>query len=169
VTIPSAEHLFEQAEQLIRLAGSRRPRQVDLRRAVSAAYYGVFHATLTATADHFIGVAARSTPRYALVYRSIDHRTLRDLCLEIQKTAPRATYRQYVPANGFGSNIVAFAQAVVDLQERRNAADYDPLAIFKVSDARFAVDLGRNALRRFLRASGSRRTAFLCLLSFSPR
>lgn len=36
------EDLFAQAEMLARV-DTRKPKQVNLRRAVSAAYYGVFH------------------------------------------------------------------------------------------------------------------------------
>ncbi len=36
------EDLFAQAEMLA-LVDSRKPKQVNLRRAISAAYYGVFH------------------------------------------------------------------------------------------------------------------------------
>src|SRR5215216_7618181 len=45
VAILNPEHLFDQAEKLILSPPAGRPRQVDIRRAISAAYYGVFHAT----------------------------------------------------------------------------------------------------------------------------
>jgi len=169
VTVPNPEHFFEQAEQLVSSPASRRPRQVDLRRAISNAYYAVFHATLTAAADNAIGRGARASTPYRLVYRSVDHRGLRELCKEIQKTTQIAKYRQYAPRDGFGPNIGAFAQAVVELQIRREAADYDPLTIFKRSDARLAINLGRRALQRFEAALKSHRDAFLSLLLFPPR
>ena len=80
------EHLFEQAESLIQAPAAGRPRQVDLRRAISAAYYALFHAILAAAADLVIGTTRRSTVLYELVYRSIDHRALKDLCTESNKT-----------------------------------------------------------------------------------
>jgi len=168
VTIPNPEHFFEQAEQLVSSSASRRPRQVDLRRAISNAYYAVFHATVRAVADHIVGRSARAAPHYALVYRSVDHRALRELCKEIQKSTLAAKYRQYAP-DGFGPEIGAFAHAVVELQIRREAADYDPLADFKRSDAHIAISLGRGALQRFERARDSERDSFLNLLLFRPR
>ncbi len=60
MTIPNPEHFFEQAEQLVSSSASRRPRQVDLRRAISNAYYAVFHATVRAAADHIVGRSARA-------------------------------------------------------------------------------------------------------------
>src|ERR1700676_3334710 len=53
-------HLFEQANKLITIQVGP-PRQVDIRRAISAAYYATFHATITAAADQFIGVTSRDT------------------------------------------------------------------------------------------------------------
>jgi hypothetical protein len=50
VTILNPDHLFDQADRLI-VSTAGPPRQVDLRRAISAAYYGVFHIVATAVAD----------------------------------------------------------------------------------------------------------------------
>lgn len=116
MAILNPDHLFEQANRLvIREAGP--PRQVDIRRAISTAYYGIFHAVVTAAADQHVGVTNRATTRYGLVYRSVDHKTLRDLCREVQKPTLSNRYKPYEPRNGFGPNITAFAAAVVDLQE----------------------------------------------------
>jgi hypothetical protein len=60
-----------------------------------------------------------------------------------------AKYAPYQPSNGFGSNIKAFA-AVVDLQENRHAADYDPLIHLTSSDALAGVSTARSAVRRFI-------------------
>ena len=169
MTIPNPEHFFEQAELLVSSSGSRRPRQVDLRRAISDAYYAVFHATLAAAADQTVGRGRHQSAHYGLVYRSVDHRVLRELCKEVQKTTTTAKYRKYIPLDGFGPDIGAFAEAVLELQLRREAADYDPLESFKRSDARLAINLGRGALQRFERASKARRDAFLSLLLFPPR
>ncbi len=169
MTILSPEHLFDQADKLIAAPIAGRPRQVDLRRAISSAYYGLFHATLTAAADNFVGRAQRSTLEYGLVYRSVDHKSLRDLCLEVQKATLPAKYRGYEPAGGFGPDIRVFAAGMIELQDARHAADYDPMLRFKTADARLAISTGRSALTRFARASARRRGRFLSLLLFSPR
>jgi hypothetical protein len=70
VAVLNPNHLFEQANKLITIQTGP-PRQVDIRRAISAAYYATFHATITAAADQFIGVTNRDTSRYGLVYRSV--------------------------------------------------------------------------------------------------
>lgn len=136
---------------------------------MSGAYYGLFHFTLTALADEFIGVTQRATSRYALVYRSIDHRTLRDICAEVKKQTLSAKYAAHVPPNGFGPDIQIFATAAIDLQEKRHLADYNPGPRFKTSDAKLVIGTARSAIRRFMGASQDRRKAFLTLLLCPPR
>jgi uncharacterized protein (UPF0332 family) len=168
VAILNPDHLFEQAEKLITPQAGR-PRQVDVRRAISAAYYAIFHAILTAATDQFIGVANRDESRYGLVYRSVDHGWLRKLCEEVQKPTPSSRFRRYVPAAGFGANIVAFAAAAEDLQEKRHSADYDVMTRMNRSDASLAISTARAALGRLNNASQPERLAFLSLLLFPPR
>lgn len=161
-------HLFEQAEGLI-TSGAGRPRQADIRRAISSAYYGVFHATITAAADQFVGVTNRDKSHYGLVHRSVDHKWLRELCKEVQKQTLPNRFKPYEPRNGFGTNIRDFAIAVVELQEKRHTADYDVMIRVNLSDATLAIRTARAALRRFNRAGQRRRLAFLSLLLFPPR
>jgi hypothetical protein len=169
VTIPNPDHLFEQAERLIAAPAAGPPRQVDLRRGIAAAYYGIFHATLIAAADEFAGISKRSTAEYNLVYRSVDHRSLRDLCLEVRKPKLSAKYAKFEPHDGFGNHIKAFAAAFVELQEKRHGADYDPAIRIRSSEALVVVGTARTAVRRFQRAAAARRKAFLSFLLFPPR
>jgi len=69
MTIPNVEHLLDQANRLIAPAGRGAARQVDLRRAISNAYYAVFHGLLAAAADEFIGRARRHSADYDPVIR----------------------------------------------------------------------------------------------------
>jgi uncharacterized protein (UPF0332 family) len=168
VAILNPDHLFEQAEKLITIAAGP-PRQVDIRRAISAAYYATFHATITAAADQFVGITNRDTSRYGLVYRSVSHAWLRDLCKEVQKQTASNKFKPYVPKNGFGPNIGAFGTAVAELQEKRHTADYDVMIRMNKSDAVLAISTARAALRRFGLASETHRLAFLSILLFPPR
>ncbi len=167
--ILNANHLFDQGEKLVVTPAGGVPRQVDLRRAISAAYYGLFHFCLTAVADEFVGVSQRQTSRYALVYRSVDHRTLKDLCVEAKKQTLPAKYRPYLPPDGFGADLQAFSMSAIDLQEKRHLADYNPQPRFTKSDARFAVNAARTAVGRLTACDGEQRKAFLTLLLCPPR
>jgi hypothetical protein len=167
LAILNPEHLLEQANRLIAPPPAGPPRQVDLRRAISAAYYAVFHATLAAAADHYVGAANRATSQYTLAYRSVDHRELRELCSRV--SAPSGRLTQYVPAGGFDVDIRAYAQALLELQEKRLDADYNPSIRVRSSDARLAIGTARDALRRFQATHSSSREAFLGLLLFKVR
>ena len=163
------EHLFEQAQRLILPPAAGPPRQVDLRRAISAAYYAVFHAVLTAVADELVGKTKRNSPEYRLAYRSLNHRRLRELCDDVRKSTPSPKIAAYAPIGGFGSEIRALATAVVELQQKRHDADYDPRDRVKTADALLAIRTGRSSVDRLARAGEIERKRFLTLLMFEPR
>jgi hypothetical protein len=166
---PNPDHLLDQADGLIAPPRSGAPRQVNLRRAISNAYYSVFHAIAAEAADIFIGRMQRQSPMYELVYRSIDHKSLRKLSEDVKKPTMPERYSKYVPTGGLGPDLVAVATAIAELQEKRHRADYDPLFRVQMSDALLAVETSRTALARFRRANRNNRKVFLSLLVFAPR
>jgi hypothetical protein len=166
VAILDHEHLFQQADRLVPSQRGR-PRQADIRRAISAAYYGLFHAILTAATDHFVGKNNRERAKYGLVYRSVDHSRLRELCNQVRSRSDKI--KPYAPPGGFDPEIHAFAAATVDLQEKRFIADYDVMSSVNRSTALLAVAGAWAALARFNRAGEEQREAFLSLLMFKPR
>jgi hypothetical protein len=150
VAVLSPEDLIAQATKLTRPSRAGRPLQVDLRRAISSAYYTIFHLTLTAAADHVVGRVHRDSPNYALVYRNINHRQLRELCEITRRSSLPAKYKDHTPPGGFGPDIQGFASAAVTLQEARH-------------------DLARTAMNHWAAAPAEHRTAFLLMLLFPPR
>jgi hypothetical protein len=161
---PDPDRLFEQADALI----NNHNDETDLRRAVSAAYYGVFHFTLRALADWIIGSANRSTARYGLVYRSVDHKVLRTLCDQIRGSKVNPIILPFEPVGGFGL-VKNFARDVLNLYEQRILADYDPARPLGHPDALGAVSIARPAVADFQAATPEQREAFLTLLAFRPR
>ena len=59
--VPNPDHLLDQADRLITSQGRGAPRQADLRRAISTAYYSVFHAIVTNATDDLVGSTQRQT------------------------------------------------------------------------------------------------------------
>lgn len=169
MAIVNFEHLLDQAESLCVAPPAGSPRQVDLRRAISAAYYGMFHFVARAAADEFVGRVRRREVRYSLVYRGLDHRRLRDLCVDLAKTSPPRKLAPFLPPNGIGPGIQVFASGLVDMQDKRHDADYDPLVRFNTAEAHLAIATARSAIARFERASATRQKAFLTLALFKPR
>lgn len=169
MAVLNPDHLIEQAERLIIAPPAAPPRQVDLRRAISAAYYALFHEIITSAADQIVGVTLRPTREHALVCRAIDHATIRKACLELAKTTPAAKYLSYLPPGGFGNDIAGVAAAFPDLMEARHSADYDTLARFRTSDVKSHIISARAAIGALRAAPADHRKAFLFLLSFPPR
>jgi uncharacterized protein (UPF0332 family) len=159
---PLPEHFFEQADGL---AAHHQARLVDLRRAISAAYYGLFHFTLAAAANMIVGEAERSPARYSLVYRSVEHSRLRGLCKKLSATEPDLPL---APSGGFGK-VAEFARVAGNLSELRNVADYEPLRDFTREDALFAISEAREAIKWFQQGTVEQQEAFLMLLLFRSR
>src|SRR5262249_13143111 len=132
-----SEELFQQAHILIRLDTPAEPPQANLRRAISAAYYGLFHTIAVAAADMVSGEENRSTNRYDRAYRSVEHSRLRDLC---KNEAARTKW---------GDDFRNFAEAVVQLQQAREDADYSCLLKVEWADAMAKIAAAENAVARF--------------------
>lgn len=146
------------------LGQSRQLRQIFA--AISTAYYGVFHFCLTASADMVCGMTSRTAPGYSLVYRSIDHARLRNLCDQLRRTNPQGV--AIVPAAGFGL-IADFARVTVNLYEQRMRADYEPSLNFTANEAKVAISEARQAIAWFRSCDEEQRRAFLTMLLFRPR
>lgn len=155
-------------EQLIALArmlasapeyGQRRgrPQQIQLRKAISAAYYAMFHALAQSNADTLIGVSPRfrNLPAWTLTYRALDHGYARG--------------QMNRGMNAFETAIEDFGLAFVDLQNWRHRADYDPNAEFSRPDAVRLIDRAEAAIIAFEAADATERKAFAAHVLFRVR
>jgi hypothetical protein len=124
---------------------------------------------MTGAADAFIGRARWSSPQYNLAYRGIDHPRLRQICDEVRRPILRERYKPYGPPGGFGPDMIAFAELLIDLQQKRYAADYDPALRLSSSEARMSIGSARDALMHLQDAVNAERIVFFCLLVFPPR
>ena len=95
------------------LSGTKRPKTIFLRRAVSDAYYSLFHALAFLCADTLVGVTKRNSVSWRRVYRSLEHGRAKS---ELQRSDVRS----------LDVGIARIASAFVQLQEERHKADYDP-------------------------------------------
>lgn len=136
---------------------------MDLRRAISASYYAVFHAVAAALGDEFAGKESRNTRRYGMVYRSLEHSRLRDVCKKLSTAKPVAAYQDLFIA-GPTRELGRFAANLVELRESRHQADYDPLSRFTTRQARDAIGSATECVAILARIDGSTRKAMLTLL-----
>jgi hypothetical protein len=138
-------------------ASPRRPRQSDLKRAISTAYYALFHAMAKDAADVLVGVgAARPDNAWTQAYRALQHGEAKNACLQVRRL-------------GFPAGIVACAEAFVLLQERRHSADYDPNHRVVRADALSAIGYAQSAIEALISAPRKDRKAFAVLLLFRKR
>ncbi|MCJ2068641.1 hypothetical protein MKK75_07475 [Methylobacterium sp. J-030] len=103
--------LLEVAETLARQGGRMNLRKASMRRAVSSAYYAVFHGLCFVCASVIVGW--RRSGELESVYRMLDHGQVRK-----RLTSPEAA--QIAPA------VATIGAAFAVLQERRHLADYSP-------------------------------------------
>ena len=94
------------------------PTDEHIRRAISSAYYALFHALATSNADVLIGPPQdqKTAEAWTRVYRSLNHGPARQIL------------RRHRQEFSQGSQI--FADTFSDLQNQRHSADYDPNAVF---------------------------------------
>jgi uncharacterized protein (UPF0332 family) len=127
-----------------------RPRETNLRRAVSTTYYALFHCLAAAGADLLVGGAGadRSRPAWRQAYRALQHGPARKRC-----------ERSHIIAR-FPIEIQDFASAFSVMQQKRHDADYDPDAAFVKSEVLASISEAEAAIQRFGEAPLRDRRAF---------
>ena len=135
-----------------------RPRQTNLRRAVSTTYYALFHGLAACCADMLVGGpgANRSQPAWRQVYRALQHRDAKQRC------ESRAISR-------FPSELQDFAIQFVAMQKERHRADYDPDGAFSKDEVLQNITEAERRLSRFSKVSAKDRRAFAVYVLFPMR
>jgi hypothetical protein len=111
------DDLLDIAEQIARL-DSGRPRQASLRRAVSTAYYALFHTLAYLSADRLVGWR-KPWASFTPIYRTLDH------------GRSKSVFKELIP---HGGDLALIGGTFIKLQEYRHTAGYDPEA-FRLSRA----------------------------------
>ena len=113
--------------------------QTELRRAVSCAYYAMFHTLARSNADALIGDTPADRQRWAWqqAYRAADHRPTR------RKLARSNLGGRFVPA------IEDFGALFAIAQTERHSADYDPHRMFHATEIVPFVDRVEASINEF--------------------
>ena len=142
------------------VAGDRgRPRQAWLRRAVSTAYYALFHAMARSCADMVAGAtpASRSEAAWRQVYRSLEHGHARNQC------------KNKTVMEKFPGEIQRFGQTFVEMQGQRHSADYDPSVTYYRDEVMQLIDATQRAVTDFKKAPNPDRKAFAIYVLLKTR
>jgi hypothetical protein len=125
------EHLLEQARHLAKRERTR-PRQASLRRALSTAYYALFH-FLIREAVRQLGPNL-SEENFNRAYRWFDHGAMYRVARAFSQEIVRIPNSKDVLVQSNSRGVQFIALHFAELQELRHSADYDPGASFLRAD-----------------------------------
>ncbi|MCL1962069.1 MAG: hypothetical protein FWG56_09930 [Desulfovibrionaceae bacterium] len=162
--------MLEQAWHLWSLDRTR-PRQVNLRQAISCAYYALFHAIVQEGAA--LLAPANPAGLRANLARRFGHRPMREVCRQIARGAaipgvPNVRLVVTTPS----AELRRIADAFHPLQELRHTADYDLHATFDRLRAELSITLAENAIKdwyRILSTNKDEAAAFAVSLLFGGK
>ena len=146
--------LIETARALTELS-PRRPSQANLRRAVSTAYYAMFHCLAGCAANSVIGRVRDSA--WHQTYRALEHGKARSAC-EDQRTMA-----------AFPPEVRNFADMFAVLQKARQQADYALDGRYEKGDVRATIDIAEDTIAVFEQADARSRRAFVAHVLFKRR
>lgn len=118
------EQLIDQA-RLLATTDPRKPQQVNLRRAVSAAYYAMFHFLVDKATGYFVGGASQQRSLRHLMARGFAHGEMKSAAKAFQAGNPPDVIRRAMDHDDIPARLRQFATTFVQIQELRHRADYD--------------------------------------------
>ena len=146
--------LIETARRLAESNGAQ-PTQADLRRAVSTAYYALFHCLAGTGADLLTG--SSESPEWHQVYRALEHGKARSAC------------QQQGVMRTFPMGIRAFGDTFIDLQKVRQLADYAHGGEYSGPEVLALINAAEDAIGKFERADAQDRRRFAVHVLFKRR
>jgi hypothetical protein len=162
--------LIEAAEDFAKHNGGKgRPRPIWLRRAVSTAYYALYHCLARAVAEHVLpNGSGEDQLRMTRLFR---HNGFKGTCAQIagRKGGKSNEHLDPLSARLRASPLLYVASTFYDLQEARHKADYDYLESFSKQETIALIGDAKTALDTLESVMPSEREAFLALLAMSVR
>ena len=146
-----ADDLLFQAGHLASL-DPRRPKQANLRRAVSSAYYAIFHFL----SDEVVRLLIPTSPSELATHarRALGHTPMRKVCEAVVDGRLARGKEQLLPV-GFSAEFRQIAKAFVDLQEARHLADYDLGSPHDRASVLLSVEQAREAITSWRAVRGT--------------
>lgn len=142
------EDLLDQASQLSAI-DPLRPRQANLRRAVSSAYYALFHFVIARASAELVGAAFHRRELRHLISRLFDHAEMKSACASFGGgTLPVAVTRTLGPLP-VPEPVRDLAKTFVMAQDFRHQADYDLAGTFSRTEVAQFVKRIRQDMNSF--------------------
>lgn len=156
-------HLLDRAGRTE--GGAGRPRQADLRRGISDAYYAMFHALTSAVGAQILRNCP--APAVAAFRRTLGHGPVRATCEMLTSgAAPLPSPQVLAFAAVADPDVRLVAQSFVGLQEERHLADYAHNDAFDLVRLNDAISVARRSIAIInARANHPPFASFLTLLA----
>jgi uncharacterized protein (UPF0332 family) len=163
------DDLISQAQELA-TRDAKKPKQANLRRAVSTAYYAVFHFLVDHACCVSIGSQhGQAAYRHALG-RAFVHQVMKQACTSFGGGTLKESVIKGLPRNASGHYVVPtaiqnIAATFAELQDSRHLADYDLTERFKRSDVLALIEQAKAHVQDFagLPESDDRKFFLACL------
>ena len=144
----------------------KKPKQANLRRSISSAYYAVFHLLVDEACRFQIGTQHNQAPFRQVLGRAFAHGVMKEACKSFGGGTLKKGVAKGLPV-GFTipGEIKELASTFVELQEKRHLADYDLTERFKRSDVLTLINEVRNRVESYtkLPATNEKRFFLACL------
>jgi uncharacterized protein (UPF0332 family) len=126
----------------------KKPKQASLRRAISTAYYALFHCFIAGATATLVPSRHRSLR--PLLGRAFTHKGMADACKRlINHAANPKAMTAFMGAVTCSPALLASADAFGELQQARHEADYNTARRFARSEAIELVELAESAVVAF--------------------
>lgn len=151
----------------------KKPRQANLRRAVSTAYYAVFHYLVDEVCCAQIGTQnSQKEHRHALA-RAFVHTSMKDACTSFSSGTLKASIIKGLPRDAKGNypipkEIKDIARTFLELQEKRHLADYDLSERFQKLEVLRLIEQTKTHVEKFrsLSVTDTRKFFLACLWAY---
>lgn len=160
-----ATDYLEQARHLAQLDRTR-PKQANLRRAVSVAYYALFHLLCDEAASVLVRGIRNKSDLKARTTRTLEHGTIARVCRVFAAGAMPSglTFLQPIDAD-----LRFVADRFVRAQEERHLADYNLQVTFNRTDTLNFIDQVEEAFDSYTRVSEADATTYFLFAMFFYR
>ena len=146
--MPFPEDLLQQAYDLANKEPTD-PKQASLRRAVSAAYYALFHLLVDEAVSKWAIERQRS-----ILARTFEHGKMKGICDEVLKSV--------TGGSSLPPELHTVAENFIQLQQHRHTADYDNSKQWSRTDVLNVLTLATDAFNAWLRSEPRMRLRIIC-------
>jgi len=153
--MPFPEDLLQQAYDLA-YKETTDPKQASLRRAVSTAYYALFHLLI----DEAVGKWAIERQR-SILARTFEHSKMKAICDDVLKS--------FKGGGGLPPELNTVAHNFIQLQQHRHTADYDNSKQWSRTDVLNVLTLATDAFNAWLAISTQDAAQDYLLQLFLPK